>query len=53
MKATFQSLLVLTLLVKACCLVGCGGEEKTATPKQMEEQRQQDLKRAKAFQREG
>ena len=53
MKATIQSLLILTFLVKACCLVGCGGEEKAVTPKQMEEQRQQDMKRAKAFQREG
>lgn len=53
MKSTSRTLLALAAVVQAMCMVGCGSGETPATPKQMEEMRQRDMERAKAFQREG
>ncbi len=53
MKATLRTILALTALLSTPCLIGCGAGEQPAAPQQLEEMRQRDMERAKAFQREG
>jgi hypothetical protein len=53
MKPTKRLFVLPTLLLNLACLFGCQEEKVQPTPQQVEELRQREIERAKAFQKEG